>query len=80
MASNAGRKPKPVNERIFMESIMKFLRDEIDIKDAAKMCGLSVNTYIKRTDQYLRPDIFGELPDNFFIPLTAKTLPRLEDE
>lgn len=33
---------------------------------AAKNCGLSLPTFWKRADQFISPDIYGELPEGFF--------------
>lgn len=54
-------------------------------KYACKACGMSEPTFRKYARKYLMPEIYGELPKNFFQKqpdnnevLTAKKLPRLE--
>lgn len=55
-------------------------------KDACKICGWSEPTFRKYARKYLMPEIYGELPSDFFDEehkgenkaVNAKKLPRLE--
>ena len=53
-------------------------------KDACRLCEMSEPTFRKYARKYLMPEVYGELPEDFFQEkheekvLTAKKLPRLE--
>ena len=54
-------------------------------KDACKICGMSEPTFRKYARKYLMPEIYGELPEDFFVKdepkeefVTANKLPKLD--
>ena len=55
---------KSVDKEKFIEAVDMLIHGATQT-EASKHCGLSVPTFAKRVNQYLAPDMCGELPEGF---------------
>lgn len=78
--TRASNKVKQISRRLFEDVVYKILTGQISKTKGATMCGFSKPTFEQRFRQFTEPEVYGGVPEDFFIEDLPKRKPKIEQE
>ena len=72
--TRASNNTKQISRRLFEDVVNKILSGEISKSQGATMVGFSIVTFTQRFRQFTEPEVYGNVPEDFFI----EDLPKRE--
>lgn len=76
--ASSGR--KIVNKDVFLKAVKKVITGKLTLAKAADVCNMSTPTFTLRFRQYVDPQQYGELPDDFLVEQKIEKVQKVEEK